>query len=43
MSIKDVMDTPWQDLMCILPEAKEKQEDKLIDLADFIGLVGKGG
>lgn len=39
MSIRDVMDTSWEDLMGVLGETESAEIEKIMDLADFIQLI----
>jgi hypothetical protein len=39
MSIRDVMDTSWEDLMGVLGETKSAETEEVMDLADFIQLI----
>jgi hypothetical protein len=42
MSIRDVMDTSWEDLMGVLGEtesAKSAETEEVMDLADFLQLI----
>ena len=42
MSIRDVMDTRWEDLMGVLGEtesAESAETEEVMDLADFLQLV----
>lgn len=39
MSIRDVMDTSWEDLMGVLGETESAEIEEVMDLADFIQLI----
>lgn len=39
MSIRDVMDTSWEDLMGVLGETEPAETEEVIDLADFLQLI----
>lgn len=39
MSIRDVMDTSWEDLMGVLGETESDEIEEVMDLADFIQLI----
>ncbi len=39
MSIRDVMDTSWEDLMGVLGETESAEIEEAMDLADFIQLI----
>nr|DAY07451.1 MAG TPA: hypothetical protein [Caudoviricetes sp.] len=39
MSIRDVMDTSWEDLMGVLGETESVEIEEVMDLADFIQLI----
>lgn len=39
MSIHDVMDTSWEDLMGVLGEAETAPKEEVMDLADFLGAI----
>lgn len=39
MSVHDVMDTSWEDLMGVLGETETAQEEEVMDLADFLGSI----
>ena len=36
MSIRDVMDTSWEDLMGVLGETESAKTEEVMDLADFL-------
>nr|DAE06785.1 MAG TPA: hypothetical protein [Siphoviridae sp. ctGN02] len=36
MSIRDVMDTSWEDLMGVLGSMKTSEQEEVLDLADFL-------
>ncbi|WP_196299839.1 hypothetical protein, partial [Streptococcus pneumoniae] len=36
MSIRDVMDTSWEDLMGVLGSMKTSEQEEVVDLADFL-------
>nr|DAT10194.1 MAG TPA: hypothetical protein [Caudoviricetes sp.] len=36
MSIRDVMDTSWEDLMGVLGEIESAETEEVMDLADFL-------
>lgn len=39
MSIRDVMDTSWEDLMGVLGETESAETEEIMDLADFMQLI----
>ena len=39
MSIRDVMDTSWEDLMGVLGETEAAETEEVMDLADFLQLI----
>lgn len=39
MSIRDVMDTSWEDLMGVLGQTESDKTEEVMDLADFIQLI----
>ena len=39
MSIRDVMDTSWEDLMGVLGETESVKTEEVMDLADFLQLI----
>ncbi len=39
MSIRDVMDTSWEDLMGVLGETKSAKTEEVMDLADFLETI----
>ena len=39
MSIRDVMDTSWEDLMGVLDETESAETEEVMDLVDFIQLI----
>ena len=39
MSIRDVMDTSWEDLMGVLGETESSKTEEVIDLADFLETI----
>nr|DAU34153.1 MAG TPA: hypothetical protein [Caudoviricetes sp.] len=39
MSIRDVMDTSWEDLMGVLGEAESAKTEEVMDLADFLEMI----
>ena len=36
MSIRDVMDTSWEDLMGVLGSMETSEKEEVVDLADFL-------
>jgi len=36
MSIRDVMDTGWEDLMGVLGTMETSEQEEVLDLADFL-------
>ncbi len=36
MSIRDVMDTSWEDLMGVLGTMEMSEQEEVLDLADFL-------
>ena len=36
MSIRDVMDTSWEDLMGVLGTMETSEREEVVDLADFL-------
>jgi len=36
MSIRDVMDTSWEDLMGVLGSLETSEKEEVVDLADFL-------
>nr|DAD90216.1 MAG TPA: hypothetical protein [Siphoviridae sp. ctsgc4] len=36
MSIRDVMDTSWEDLMGVLGSLETSEREEVVDLADFL-------
>lgn len=36
MSIRDVMDTSWEDLMGVLRTMETSEQEEVLDLADFL-------
>lgn len=36
MSIRDVMDTSWEDLMEVLGSLETSEQEEVLDLADFL-------
>lgn len=39
MSIRDVMDTSWEDLMGVLGQTESDQTEEVMDLADFLETI----
>lgn len=39
MSIRDVMDTNWEDLMGVLGETESAKTEEVMDLVDFLQLI----
>ena len=39
MSIRDVMDTSWEDLMGVLGTMETNDKEEVIDLADLLGII----
>nr|DAX63364.1 MAG TPA: AAA domain protein [Caudoviricetes sp.] len=39
MSIRDVMDTSWEDLMGVLGETGSAKTEEVMDLADFLQII----
>lgn len=39
MSIRDVMDTSWEDLMGVLGETEAIKAEEVMDLADFLEMI----
>lgn len=39
MSIRDVMDTSWQDLLGVLGETESAKDEEVMDLADFLEMI----
>ena len=39
MSIRDVMDTSWQDLMGVIGETESAETEEVMDLADFLEMI----
>ena len=39
MSIRDVMDTSWEDLMGVLGQTKSDKTEEFMDLADFLETI----
>ena len=39
MSIRDVMDTSWVDLMGVLGETESAKTEEVMDLADFLEMI----
>ena len=39
MSIRDVMDTSWEDLMGVLGETESTKTEEVIDIADFLETI----
>lgn len=39
MSIRDVMDTSWEDLMGVLGTMETSEKEEVIDLADLLGTI----
>lgn len=39
MSVHDVMDTSWEDLMGVLGETETTPKEEVMDLADFLGSI----
>jgi len=39
MSIRDVMDTSWEDLMSVLGETESAKAEEVMDLADFLEMI----
>ena len=36
MSIRDVMDTSWEDLMGVLGSLETSEKEEVVDMADFL-------
>lgn len=39
MSIRDVMDTSWEDLMGVLGKTESAEIEEVMDLADFLEMI----
>lgn len=39
MSIRDVMDTSWEDLMGVIGETESDKKEEVMDLADFLETI----
>lgn len=39
MSIRDVMETNWEDLMGVLDTTEAADKEEVMDLADFLGTI----
>ncbi len=39
MSIRDVMDTSWEDLMGVLGQTESDKTEEVMDLADFLEMI----
>nr|DAW56618.1 MAG TPA: hypothetical protein [Caudoviricetes sp.] len=39
MSIRDVMDTSWEDLMGVLGQIESDKTEEVMDLADFLETI----
>lgn len=39
MSIRDVMDTSWQDLLGVIGETESTKTEEVMDLADFLEMI----
>lgn len=39
MSIRDVMDTSWEDLMGVLGSLETSEKEEVVDLADFLEIL----
>ena len=39
MSIRDVMDTSWEDLMGVLGQTESAKTEEVMDLTDFLQLI----
>lgn len=39
MSIRDVMDTSWEDLMGVIGETESTKKEEVMDLADFLETI----
>ncbi|MBF0819130.1 hypothetical protein [Streptococcus acidominimus] len=39
LSIHDVMETSWEDLMGVLDTTEAAEKEEVIDLVDFLGMI----
>ena len=39
MSIRDVMDTSWEDLMGVLGQTESDKTEEVVDLSDFLEMI----
>lgn len=39
MSIRDVMDTSWEDLMGVIGETESAKKEEVMDLTDFLEII----